>query len=121
MKGLDKNVTVRLFQVVRSTTQNETVITNDVAQSSAEVVQKVLSHRWKIEQFHRELKQNTGIEHCQCRNHRAQRNHIAMRMLVWLKFNDIAYNRTQNIYQIKQNLLTEYITQQLKSPKYRFT
>ena len=120
LKGLDKNVNVKLFQVVRSTTQNETVITNDVAQSSAEVVQKVLSHRWKIEQFHRELKQNTGIEDCKCRNQRAQRNHIAMCMLVWLKFDDIAHNQAENIYQIKQSLLKEYIIQQLKSPKYRF-
>ena len=33
--------------------------------------------RWKIEQFHRELKQTTGIEKNQCRKARIQCNHIA--------------------------------------------
>ena len=33
--------------------------------------------RWKIEEFHRELKQLTGVEACQCRQARIQRNHIA--------------------------------------------
>lgn len=120
LRGMNKDVKVKLFQVVRHTTQNETIVTNDVAQSSAEVTLEVLSHRWKVEQFHRELKQNTGIEDCQCRRHRAQRTHIAMSMLVWLKFDDLAYNQKCTIYQLKQSLLDEYIVQQLRSPKHRF-
>ncbi|WP_346015781.1 transposase [Paraburkholderia sp. PGU19] len=33
--------------------------------------------RWKIEQFHREIKQITGLARCQCRKEHIQRNHIA--------------------------------------------
>lgn len=121
LKGVDKAITMKAFQVVRSTTQNETIVTNDVASLSTDVVQEVVSHRWKVEQFHRELKQTTGVQNCQCRNHRAIRTHIAMSMLVWLKFTDIARAKESNIYQLKQGLLDQYIIQQLKSPVHRFT
>ena len=120
LKGLDKKVNVKLFQVVRSTTQKETIITNDRAQSSTSVVQEVVSQRWKVEQFHRELKQTTGVEKCQCRHHRAQRTHIAVAMLVWLKMTDYAHRMKSNIYQLKQGLLDEYMKQQLRSPALSF-
>ena len=45
LHGLGKDVKMKMFQVVRHTTQNETIVTNDVAQSSAEVTLEVLSHR----------------------------------------------------------------------------
>ena len=45
-------------------------------QGSTTAVKTVCALRWKIEQFHRELKQLTGIESCQCRRAQIQRNHI---------------------------------------------
>ena len=72
--------------------------------------------RWKVEEFHRELKQLTGIESCQCRKARIQRNHIACAILVWLRLKDIAYQTGQTIYQIKYGLLSDYLIQQLKRP-----
>jgi hypothetical protein len=58
---------VKLFRVVVSTDKTEFVATNDVAQDSTDAVQEVCGIRWKIEEFHRELKQLTGVESCQCR------------------------------------------------------
>lgn len=72
--------------------------------------------RWKIEEFHREIKQLTGIESCQCRKARLQRNHIACAMLVWVRLKNLAYTTGQTIYQIKHNLLSNYLIQQLKRP-----
>jgi hypothetical protein len=43
------------------------VATNDLNQNETTDVKKVCSQGWKIEEFHRELKQLTGIESCQCR------------------------------------------------------
>jgi hypothetical protein len=51
--------------------------------------------RWKIEEFHRQLKQLTGVESCQCRKARIQRNHIGACMLVWLRLKDMAYKTGQ--------------------------
>lgn len=39
-------------------------------------VKIVAAQRWKIEEYHRGLKQTTGIEKCQARSQRSQRNHI---------------------------------------------
>jgi len=38
------------------------VATNDLSEDSTDVVQQVCGIRWKIEEFHRELKQLTGVE-----------------------------------------------------------
>ncbi len=47
-------------------------------------VQEENEVRWQVEQFHRELKQLTGTEACQCRKARSQRNHIACCYHAWL-------------------------------------
>lgn len=72
--------------------------------------------RWKIEQFHREVKQTTGIESCQCRKQRIQRNHIACALLVWTRLKQLAQATATSIYQLKSRLLSHYLIGQLKSP-----
>jgi hypothetical protein len=72
--------------------------------------------RWKIEEFHREAKQLTGIERCQCRGGRIQRNHISCALLVWSRLKHLAYQSGRTIYQIKHGLLQDYLVQQLKRP-----
>ncbi|WGV25559.1 hypothetical protein QI031_28165 [Halotia branconii CENA392] len=72
--------------------------------------------RWKVVEFHRELKQLIGIELCQCRKERIQRNHIACAILVWLRLKDLARYTNQTIYQMKHGLLSNYLVQQLKRP-----
>ena len=70
----------------------------------------------KIEQFHREAKQVTGLEKCQCRLARIVRNHIGCAMLVWVRLKQVAYQKDQTIYQVKHGLFDEYLRHQLKSP-----
>lgn len=48
----------------------------NLSQSDTTDVKKVGNQHWKIEDFHRELKQVTGIESCQSRKARIQKNHI---------------------------------------------
>jgi len=68
---------VQLFKVVAKNGDIEWVITNRAPGSiDTPVVQDENKVRWFIEQLHRELKQLTGIERCQCRKQRAQRNHL---------------------------------------------
>jgi len=76
--------------------------------------------RWNIEQAHRELKQTTGIERCQCRNERMQRNHIGCAILVWVRLAALAHQAKTTVYQLKRGLLDEYLKQQLKNPKLTF-
>lgn len=116
IKGFPANKKVKLFRVTVSTNRTDYVVTNDLSQSSTDVVQQVCKIRWKIEEFHREIKQLTGIESCQCRKARLQINHIACAMLVWVRLKNLAYRTGQTIYQIKQKLLSNYLIEQLKRP-----
>ena len=107
---------MKLFRVIVSTNKTEYVASNDRNQSTTSDVQKVCAIRWKVEEFHRELKQLTGIESCQCRKARIQRNHVACALLVWVRLKSLAYKNGQTIYQIKQKLLSTYLIEQLKRP-----
>src|SRR5215204_6130963 len=83
---------VRLFKIAFPHGGIEWVITNsdrpdDPTAQSVQVENEV---RWQVEQLHRELKQLTGTEACQCRKARAQRTHIASCYHAWLSLKVIA-------------------------------
>lgn len=111
---------VKLFRVPVSPNRTDFVVTNDKTQSSLQDTQKVCGLRWKIEEFHRELKQTTGIEKCECRIRRIQRNHIGCAMLVWSCLKELAYQTGKTIYHLKDGLLDDYLIQQLKHPTIKF-
>jgi len=121
IKAFPKDQKVKRLRVIVSTEKTEFIVTNDLSQDSDDVVQEVCNFRWKIEQFHREIKQLTGIESCQCRKGRIQRNHIACAMLVWLRLKDKAYRTGQTVYQLKHRLLSDYLIYQLKRPSLTMT
>ena len=116
IKSFPKDHKVQLFRVIASNGKTEYIVTNDRSQDSTENTQKECGVRWKIEQFHREIKQITGIEACQCRKKRIQRNHIGCCMMVWIRFKELAYQAKRTVYEIKQELLDDYLIQQLKCP-----
>lgn len=107
---------LQLFRLALSSERTDYVVTNDRTQTSTDDTQEVCAIRWKIEQLHREAKQITGLESCQCRKARIQRNHIACALLVWLRLKELAYETKRTVYQIKYGQLSEYLIQQLKSP-----
>ena len=117
IKGFPRDHKVKLFRVVLSTQRTDYVVTNDFAQNDTQVVQKVCSLRWKIEQFHRETKQVTGLEECQCRKARIVRNHIGCAILVWVRLKQVAQETMRTIYQVKHDLLSDYLRKQLRSPE----
>jgi hypothetical protein len=119
VKGFPSDYKVKLFRVEVSTHRTEWVVTNDLSQTSTQDTQEVSAVRWKIEEFHREAKQLTGLEDCQCRKARIQRNHIACSLLVWARLKSLAYQSGQTIYQLKHGLLHDYLVHQLKYPSVR--
>jgi hypothetical protein len=116
IKDFPKGHLVKLFRLVLSTKRTDYIATNDMAQDSALATQEVCGLRWKIEQFHRETKQTTGLEGCQCRLARIQRNHIACAILVWIRLKQVAQQTGKTLYQLKQGLLDDYMRSQLRSP-----
>lgn len=116
LKKFPKGHQLKLFRLVVSSHRTDYVVTNDLSQDSTGDTRDQSAIRWKIEQFHREVKQVTGLESCQCRSQRAQRNHIACAMLVWVRLNHIAQETSRSIYQLKQGLLDDYMRIQLCRP-----
>lgn len=109
---------VQLFKVVATNGDIEWVITNRAPGSiDTQVVQNENKVRWFIEQLHRELKQLTGIERCQCRKQRAQRNHFACCYHAWFALKVIAKKLGKTLYQVKHNLWSDYLRNELRNPR----
>ena len=102
-----KDHKVKVFRVA-SSQRTDYVATHDLSQSDVSVVRQVCDVRWKIEQFHREAKQLTELEKCQCRLPRIVRNHIASAFLVWVHLMRKAHQTGQTVYQVKHGWISEY-------------
>ena len=76
VKGFPKDMDVTLFQFTISTNRVDYIVTNDKIQKTAQTVQDAYSMRWVIENMHREIKQLTGIEKCQCRKQHTEKAHL---------------------------------------------
>ena len=116
IKGFPNDHRVQLFRVAASTRRTDWIVTNDPTAESTETTQQACAVRWKIEQLHREVKQVTGLERCQCRNARIQRNHIGCAFLVWVRLTALAAQTGRTVYQLKHSLLDDYLVQQLRNP-----
>ena len=115
IRGFPKHHKVKVFRVA-STHRTDYVVTNDLSQSDASVAETACAWRWKIEQFHRETKQLTGLEKCQCRLARIVRNHVACAFLVWGRLMRKAQETGQTLYEVKYGMFAEYLRQELKTP-----
>ena len=98
---------LKLFRVDVSTDKTEYIVTNDMTQDNAEDALWESAVRWNVERLHREEKQTTGIENCQCRSQRAQRNHIAAAITAWVFLKKTAKKFHKSVYQVKHQLLDE--------------
>jgi hypothetical protein len=116
LKDFPGSKKVKLFCVQVATNRTDYVATNDMTQNSANGVRKACAIRWKIEEFHRELKQVTGIESCQARTGRSQRNHINLCMQAWMVMKTAARAAGITIYELKHAPLSDYLTEQWRHP-----
>ena len=81
---------------------------------SREAVEKIVKARWAIEVYHRELKQTCGIERCQSRTGRAQRNHICLAVLAWVSLRIKWWSKGATLYQQKWEVIREAVALRLK-------
>jgi len=61
--------------------------------------------------------QLTGIEKCQCRKQRAQRNHIACCYQAWLAIKVKADKLGKTLYATVHDLLYEFLRAELRDPR----
>jgi hypothetical protein len=109
---------VRLFKVVASNGDIDWVITNDLDETvTTQVAQEANDVRWQVEELHRDFKQLTGSEKCQCRSGRAQRNHLACCYHAWVSLKVKAQQLGQMLYEVHASLFTEYLRAELAHPR----
>jgi hypothetical protein len=119
IKGFPNDHQVQWFRVEASTHRTDWVVTNDRTQHPMTAAHQACGYRWKIEQWHREGQQVTGLERCQGRLARIQRNHMACALLVWGQLKQWARSTGRTVYSLKQGLLDNYLCQQIKNPSLR--
>ena len=120
VKGMPKDCKLKLFRVLVSTHRTDYLVTNEVEPRDTAAAEHESSVRWTIEQFHRERKQLTGVQACQCRLARSQRNHIALAVRAWTRLKQAAYQTQQTVYQLKQGFLEDYMRHELRRPTLAF-
>lgn len=81
---------------------------------TSEQVLDFVKQRWSIEVFHRELKQTVGLECCQARAGRAQRNHIGLAILSWINQAKLRKKLHCSFYQLKWNVIKDAISIKLR-------
>lgn len=121
IRGFPAHKKVKLFRVMVSPHRTEYVVTNDLSQESTQATREECRVRWKIEQFHRELKQLTGVEACQCRKGRIQRNHIHCALQVWHFLQRQAAHNATTVYELARRPWSDFLRQQLRSPSLPFS
>lgn len=108
---------VKLFKIVATNGDIDWVITNNLDETiTTQVAQKANDLRWQVEEFHRELKQLTGSEKCQCRKARSQRNHLAYCYHAWLSLKVQAKALNKTIYRVHTDLFSDYLRAELRNP-----
>src|SRR5579859_1535403 len=108
---------VQLFKVVAPNGDIDWIITNHPAGAmTTHDIQAENAVRWQIEQLHRELKQLTGSEKCECRKARSQRNHLGCCYHAWLALRLCADQLAQSLYAVQHALFSDYLRAELRQP-----
>jgi len=75
---------IRVFRFVAKHGRTDYIGTSKIDLDSKQV-KAYFERRWSIEVLHRELKQTCGFTHCLANTGRAQRNHIGLSLLAWIR------------------------------------
>ena len=107
---------VKVFKMVHPQTGDiEYLATNDLGYSVLDI-KKVAAQRWKIEEYHRGLKQTVGIEYCQARLARSQRTHIFCSLMAFV-FLEVKRLKTGTTwYQSKRDIIQQAMRYYLEKP-----
>ena len=106
---------VRVFRIVAPHGGIGYWATNDLTMT--ELDRKQFSEfSWAIEQYHRGIKQYTGIEGCHARSATAQRNHIGLALRAFLRLESYCFRRGISWFAAKRSIINGAIRAYLAEP-----
>jgi hypothetical protein len=89
-------------------------VATNMENPTREQVKRITHARWSVEVYHREIKQTCGIERCQARTGRAQRNHIFLAIAAWFQQHKLRLTEHLTLYQQNWNVLKSPIQEHIK-------
>jgi transposase len=97
-------------QIVKNGNDDEPMylylITNDMDLSFDQALE-IYQKRWKIEEYHKSLKQNLKTEHSPTKVELSQRNHINLTVGAFIKLEKLRLNYKMNHFAIKEKIYIE--------------
>jgi hypothetical protein len=106
---------VRVFGIATPDGGTAYWATNDLQMSDLSRVQ-FAEFSWAIESYHRGIKQCTGVERCQCRSAKAQRNHIGMALRAFLRFETYCFRQGISWLEAKTAIIRDAVRAYLARP-----
>ena len=109
---------VKVFGIAATNGSIDHWATNDVGMTDLTRVQ-FAEFSWAIEHYHRGIKQCTGVEKCQSRTAKAQRNHIGWALRAFLRFEAHCFARGVSWVEAKTDIIREAVRNYLTQPRIR--
>jgi len=106
---------VRVFLLVAPDGKGDYYATNNLDLTLVDI-REAAARRWKIEEFHRGLKQTTGVEMCQARTARSQRTHIFCSILSFLALEKKRLEEGTTWYESKRRIIADSLFFYLRQP-----
>lgn len=111
---------IQVFRIVTPDGDTEYWATNDLSMS--DLMRQSLAERgWMIEVYHRSLKQTCGVERCQARSARAQRNHIGFAIRAFVRLERFFFRTGVSEWEAKARIVREAVRAYLAAPLYTLT
>jgi len=89
-------------------------VASNMIEPTRDKVTAVIEARWSVEVYHREVKQTCGIERCQARTGRAQRNHIFLAISAWFEQYKRRVSQKMSFYQQKWQVIKTAISDYMR-------
>ena len=105
LRGLDYPVQLvkQVFTNQDGSTGDLYLVTNDLTLSSSAIC-TTYEKRWGVENLHKSLKQNVGLEKSPTKHERSQCNHIFAAMVGWTKLELLSIKEQSNHFALKQKM-----------------
>jgi IS4 transposase len=108
---------IKVFRIV-STDGDTQYWATDVLDMQEEKRKELAKKAWKIEEYHRGIKQFCGVERCQARRNNVQRAHIMMALRAFLRFEIQRITTGITWFETKLSITRNAVNQFIKNPIY---
>jgi hypothetical protein len=106
---------IRVFRVVATNGDTDHWATSDLEMAALTRL-KYGDFSWRIEEYHRGIKQFCGVEGCQARRAKAQRNHIGLSIRAFLRMECHCFALGLSWFQAKLDIIRHAVRAYLANP-----